>query len=536
MSFLRPFWSDRRGAVAMYFGLGMPLLLGITALAFDVGRVMSLQSELQAAADAAALAGAAELDGQKNAISRAQAAAGCPGSGVNGAFGTNYQTFATPTKTALDPSGKDVDIVLCYFYSDPLTFKPNLLPIDTASNDGNTTKKDTDAVYIKVVARLRSVANAFITIVGGPQIASTTATATAGFSQTICQPAPLMICNPNEASDPTFSKPPAAGQELLLPYSGSIGFQQGASGNWGLLDPPTVTAADSCGVGNGNGDPVIEKFLAQNASFGCTSTGLTTRPGKPNKVPQSLNVRFDLQGDKIGAPSDPCYTPAPNVTKGYDISGNGAQAACNSDNPDIPPAAEGMPDDATISGLFGSGNWDLTTYWGDNHAGANNLPAPVPQGLKDFAAGKISVTLAGSGTSVTLGNPPGTATIPTPSGLTPTGVPTRYATYLYELSTSSNIPAPNAPAGHLENGAPQCYKGNNATIDRRFLYAAVVNCSQQGVTGQAKGVIPVGFIQLFMTQPASPDQQNGAMHFEVLQATQANGPNGIVHTAIQLYR
>src|SRR5260370_15877579 len=84
ISRLRAFLKDRRGAVAIYFGIGMPLLFGATALAFDLGRVMSLQSELQSAADAAALAGAAELDRNKNSIARASAAAGCPGSNVSG--------------------------------------------------------------------------------------------------------------------------------------------------------------------------------------------------------------------------------------------------------------------------------------------------------------------------------------------------------------------------------------------------------------------------------------------------------------------
>src|SRR5215470_16224582 len=74
---LRRFLRDERGAVAIYIGLSSVLLFGATALAFDIGRVMSLQTELQSAADAAALAGAAELDGQAGAISRAAKAAGC---------------------------------------------------------------------------------------------------------------------------------------------------------------------------------------------------------------------------------------------------------------------------------------------------------------------------------------------------------------------------------------------------------------------------------------------------------------------------
>ncbi len=59
---LRSLWRDRRGAVTIYVVISMPMLLGIGALSIDLGRLMSVNTELQSAADAAAMAGAAELD------------------------------------------------------------------------------------------------------------------------------------------------------------------------------------------------------------------------------------------------------------------------------------------------------------------------------------------------------------------------------------------------------------------------------------------------------------------------------------------
>src|SRR5690348_14200667 len=53
--------ADRRGAILPLFGLLLVVLLAMTAFAVDIGYIVSVQSQLQNAADAAALAGAAEL-------------------------------------------------------------------------------------------------------------------------------------------------------------------------------------------------------------------------------------------------------------------------------------------------------------------------------------------------------------------------------------------------------------------------------------------------------------------------------------------
>ena len=62
LSRLRRLWPDRRGATAVTVGLFMTLLIGMTGFVIDIGHVMYVQRELQASADAAALAGARELN------------------------------------------------------------------------------------------------------------------------------------------------------------------------------------------------------------------------------------------------------------------------------------------------------------------------------------------------------------------------------------------------------------------------------------------------------------------------------------------
>ena len=52
---------NERGAVAIYVALTMVVFLGIAALAIDVGYTRVARTELQRAADAAALAGARQM-------------------------------------------------------------------------------------------------------------------------------------------------------------------------------------------------------------------------------------------------------------------------------------------------------------------------------------------------------------------------------------------------------------------------------------------------------------------------------------------
>ena len=71
---IRRFWNDHRGYVIALTLIAMPMLLGFSLLIIDVGRSSNLHTDLQNAVDAMALAGARELDGRDDAISRAQTA------------------------------------------------------------------------------------------------------------------------------------------------------------------------------------------------------------------------------------------------------------------------------------------------------------------------------------------------------------------------------------------------------------------------------------------------------------------------------
>src|SRR6478735_11382507 len=65
------FWRDTDGLMAPYVAVMLPVLVGFALLALDTSRRMSLQTQMQAAADSLALAGARELNKQAGAESRA---------------------------------------------------------------------------------------------------------------------------------------------------------------------------------------------------------------------------------------------------------------------------------------------------------------------------------------------------------------------------------------------------------------------------------------------------------------------------------
>lgn len=67
--------SSARGASIVVFALVLPLLLAFVALVVDIGHFLQVRSQLQNAADAAALAGARDLDGTMAKLATARLAA-----------------------------------------------------------------------------------------------------------------------------------------------------------------------------------------------------------------------------------------------------------------------------------------------------------------------------------------------------------------------------------------------------------------------------------------------------------------------------
>ncbi|HEX9768398.1 MAG TPA: pilus assembly protein TadG-related protein, partial [Kiloniellales bacterium] len=94
---LRDWGRDRHGGVAVTVAVMTAVLVGVLAIAIDLGRAYNLSTELDNAADAYALAGATQLDQSPGSCVRAMQAA------INANL-KNQETFAS------NPSGANVFI------------------------------------------------------------------------------------------------------------------------------------------------------------------------------------------------------------------------------------------------------------------------------------------------------------------------------------------------------------------------------------------------------------------------------------------
>ncbi|MDX8406619.1 MAG: pilus assembly protein TadG-related protein [Mariprofundus sp.] len=169
------FRNRDKGAILIMTAVMIVVLIGIGALALDIGRLLVLNTEIHNAADSAALAAAYELDGNSGARSRAKKAArkllthtghfGQTSDLLNASLPDSKITFYYAVGSADDPPCSDVT--------------HHCLATD-----------DSEAHYVKVVLDSHSsytidllflpVLEALPSLSGVPTVASVSATATAG--------------------------------------------------------------------------------------------------------------------------------------------------------------------------------------------------------------------------------------------------------------------------------------------------------------------------------------------------------------------
>lgn len=99
-----PLRGRRRGFVLIAFTLSALFLLGVTGLAFDVGRMYVTRSEGQAFVDSAALAGVLQLDGTKDGLLAAELAAQ-ENRDQRKRWAFNTESFSTPEVTFSNQAG-----------------------------------------------------------------------------------------------------------------------------------------------------------------------------------------------------------------------------------------------------------------------------------------------------------------------------------------------------------------------------------------------------------------------------------------------
>jgi len=477
---LQTFKSNKDGATLVYVAMMLGLLFAAVGLAIDFSRLYIADTQAQAAADAAAIAAASQLDGTTDSITRATNAA------MTTPLVANQQRFADEAN-----AGADVNIVAIRF----LTGLPadDDTPIGTALE----TIDPFDAEFVEVTTEVLTHNNFFLPAIGIADTRNLQARSVAGQDSVICRVTPLAICNPNEqthGSGANFEVGDWRGRQIIVHETGA-----GASwapGNFGFLNVP----------GLGNGASALADTLASiDGANTCFSTRLDTQPGAINSLRSALNVRFDIYDNPFfkNESGNPEFAPAANVTKGRIWTGSGA-SLCNSFDEPGPPTAMGFPRDNVFGApdnRFGNGYWDCLDYWTVNHP-----TDPIPAGCTN-----------------------NTNTI------------SRYDIYRHEIA--NNIPGPGT-TGSTEEGAPVCYTGgpvvDDPAHDRRLVNFAVMNCLEHNVHGNSTDVPSEAFVRAFITEPVGDESTPGASDFDLfleIVDVVAPGTNaGPLHETVEIFR
>ena len=460
LSSLGLFGKDEDGHISLYLIIMLPAIIGLIGLTLDGGALFHLHTDQQELADAAALAGAKELDGRNDAITRATDKA-------QNLLSNNPRW----SNTSLNASA--VQITTPTFYS--------------SINPDVTTTDPTQAYYIKVTTVSRERQPVFIPVtagvlgLGATPNRQSTASATAGATSVACQVQPLMLCNPLEGTSDFTATP---GQLFHFKQKGSTG---GLSpGDFGLVDPPGV---------NSSGSKTIRNLLSQQSPNLCYVDQLSPRPGQAaGDVADGINVRFDITPNGNTSGLDRTPAPTGGVIKGIMTDPSKPGDACknnkyNLDNLPAPPS----PASTTYTPI--TGQLPLATDM-------TNTP---PTGVLSIG-NTMDMTAANAYWQYHHG-----ANWPTVSG-TPI---TRFAAYCRELGRSDNCQSTGTSltwVANTEPHAPQCAGVSAGDYKRRLISVAVVNCQANNVQGnQATNLRSNHYAVFFLTNP-SPTSQPGPLN------------------------
>ncbi|WP_246610962.1 pilus assembly protein TadG-related protein [Aquisediminimonas profunda] len=490
---------NESGAVASTVALSLFGLIAVGGLAVDYARMAALDTELQQAADQAALAAASQLNGQSGACSRAVIAARdlLENKTKFGNDGGGYDV-TIPNQTANSGCGTGGDKIK--FYSAYTNNSSNTVTTDPlAAKFVSVTVNTRKAVYA-----LTPIMALFNSTMGG--------TAVAGLGSAICKVPPVMICNPQETGGNTsFDAAGLIGKGLKLVSVGNGG--SWAPGNFGYLNTG----------GGSNGAPGLREALGWTAAPGdcLPQTGVDTKPGATVSVTDALNTRFDIYDSNQSCPSGGNCPASINSVKDLlrpnNANGNNACRIHNSGwqeaSPDnklylpnstnaltpstLTPDVMGHPRDMChaadsgaanyCSGPIGTGAWDRDTYFRTNYGwNTSQWQANVQTGSSPIAA-------------------PASAT--------------RYQVYSWEIANRGStiggvvILSTRSVGSLRDHDAPVCSNIQTpsygtgtvpgaTTVDRRRISVAVVNCTANSVNGASTNVPVAKWVDVFLVEPS----------------------------------
>ena len=470
------------GAVAPTVALSLFGIIAAAGIAFDYARMVSLDTELQNAADQAALAAASQLNRETGACARANDAA---------------QTLvANQTRFANDSGGIAVTLA-----SEPGCDATGNIRFWQDKEKTTPATTDLEARFVEVTVNSRQANYALTPIGGAFNSGLLTGIAFAGMGSAICKVPPLMVCNPTPGTP--FDPDDWIGIGLKLFQGGGNSWAPGA---FGYLD---------VGATN-NGTP--DQRIALGMDFPNTNCvadeGVDVDTGVAATVLDALNVRFDIFQNGWGR--NTCYpnagcNPAANSTKDVVRRTAASASSCgvstNSTEWRLPPdpeqyiAQNTAGDDSNVvhmgypmdichfpagggcpNGRYGNGNWRRDIYFKTNHPSLSNADGTNWQSATGLGANA-----------------------------------TRYDFYRWEQNVTGvgngsgsrpNVSRPMSVGGSgnfTQHGSPVCKPPGLAPgptqPDRRVLVAAVAdNCGS--LSGSSTGVDVGAWAEVFLVQPS----------------------------------
>jgi Flp pilus assembly protein TadG len=502
ISLLSRLGKDKNATVLVQFTIYIIAIMGMIGLALDGGRFMLLSNSLQELADAAALAGAAQLDGAQDAIIRADNAA---------------QNAATSNPPRWYDKGGDATITTTYY---------------RALDKDVTTTNPQDANYIKVTTAASQIAPSFlraVDVVTKTSISNNSYVANAvaqGNTSASCAPIQSFICNPNEASEtnpgnannficPTCKPSVSVGTMFLLVngWGTGKGSGTGAPGNWGLIQPYAPLSAKN--------PHDLAPFWAMQAQGNCVTTGPSASPlnVRTGDVAQFAidgeNVRFDIPATDV-ATAD--YYAAPIKIDGLSPIGTGS---CSKQ---VTVTGPGFNQDTTDS-----------AYTVCNAPGYS-CPLPRDQGMasSNIGTARPDTTVLNAYWQNHHGANWPTVTDPVTNIKSPI---TRYQAYLQEVAGTGT--AGTWKTEGVEPHGPTCVPADKdpSPASRRIINVAVVDCTYWGIKGSSTPLPTTTLVaQFFMTEPATTGTSTGGRIYGELIGVAQAGANSIFHRIVQLVR
>jgi hypothetical protein len=416
-----------RGTVTVYLALGTVVFLPLMGIAIDATNYYKLHTELDQAAEAAALAAAMEMDFTDDGLAAATTAAR--------EAVTNFEMSAN--------DNEDSEIFI-----ETVQFLRALPPAGNYNYFDYVTTDSGEARYVRVITETRQRWSTpyatFLAMWRGEDtsgaIKATAADAVAAKVTVACKAQPIMMCNPAEVTADCGNANVADEGEYQL-YSDFlrdnpewrrrqfrvkwIGPQTAIEpGVFGLLKPISGTFGF-------NGQNPIAHELAYVDPSSCVqieNAELEAQTGQMQAVTNGLNTRFDIFRASFGSyKDDPNYAPALNRTKSHLPASQGGggsacapqeviyeppepiesmklpQDSCFQDDPSAQCDALGQPDpndpQGNYAGRYGNGVWDVITYFNVNHpiddGGENPIgtPNPAGDGISDWTADELDPIL-----------------------------------------------------------------------------------------------------------------------------------------------